>query len=121
MRLLLVIAGGVLRWGLYALLLAALCAWIFLRIFTWQAEERETQILEKSLPAGGRYVKAGDIQVYIQDTGTLKGEDVVIVPGFGGWSGVWQPTAKALADAGFRVITLDLPPFGFSQRPKLPH
>ncbi len=120
MRVLLTIIRITLRWGFFALIVAALCTWFFVRLFVSQAEERETQILEKAAPAAGRYVQAGDVQIHIRDTGTLKGEDVLIVPGFGGWTGVWQPTAKALADAGYRVITMDLPPFGYSQRPKIP-
>jgi pimeloyl-ACP methyl ester carboxylesterase len=119
MRLLFIIVGGILRWSFYALLLTALCSWIFLRIFAWQASERETQLPEKTAPQVGQYVTAGDIRLYIQESGTLKGEDVILVPGLGGWSGVWQPTADALVDAGYRVIAIDLPPFGFSQRPKL--
>jgi pimeloyl-ACP methyl ester carboxylesterase len=121
MRLLLKIIGSTLRWSFYGMLVAALCAWIFMRVFVSQAEERETLVAEKSAPEGGRYVKTADVELYIQDTGTLKGEDVIIVPGFGGWTGMWQPAAKALAEAGYRVITIDLPPFGYSQRPKLPH
>jgi pimeloyl-ACP methyl ester carboxylesterase len=42
---------------------------------------------------------------------------VLFVHGMGAWSELWRETLAATAAAGFRAVALDLPPFGFSQRP----
>ena len=42
---------------------------------------------------------------------------MVLFHGTAAWSELWRQTSDALAAAGFHVIALDLPPFGFSDRP----
>jgi pimeloyl-ACP methyl ester carboxylesterase len=107
-----------LRWSFYGLLLLAVCAYGFLLIFSWHAGQRETQSAEEIAPLKGRYVKAADLNIYAQEAGPADGLDVILVPGIGGWSGTWPQTMTILAKAGYHVVALDLPPFGFSQRPQ---
>jgi pimeloyl-ACP methyl ester carboxylesterase len=38
----------------------------------------------------------------------------------GGWSGVWERPARRLSEAGYRVIAIDMPPLGYSERPAHP-
>jgi pimeloyl-ACP methyl ester carboxylesterase len=42
---------------------------------------------------------------------------VLFIHGMGAWSELWRPTLTATAAAGFRAVAMDLPPFGFSERP----
>jgi 2-hydroxymuconate-semialdehyde hydrolase len=35
----------------------------------------------------------------------------------GAWSGLWRPVLEPLAAKGIRCVAVDMPPFGFSQRP----
>lgn len=42
---------------------------------------------------------------------------LVLVPGTSAWADTWVEIAVPLAEAGFDVVALDLPPFGFSERP----
>jgi pimeloyl-ACP methyl ester carboxylesterase len=42
---------------------------------------------------------------------------VLLISGTMAWSETWRGTIDALAAAGFRAVAIDLPPFGFSQRP----
>jgi pimeloyl-ACP methyl ester carboxylesterase len=49
--------------------------------------------------------------------GPPDGIPVVLFHGTAAWSELWWRTTEALAAAGLRVIALDLPPFGFSDRP----
>jgi pimeloyl-ACP methyl ester carboxylesterase len=42
---------------------------------------------------------------------------VVLFHGTAAWSELWRATMTALSGAGYRVIALDIPPFGFSDRP----
>ena len=55
--------------------------------------------------------------VFVQEKGPPDGIPVVLFHGTAAWSELWWRTSDALAAAGFRVIALDLPPFGFSDRP----
>ena len=59
---------------------------------------------------------AGDVEIFIQETGPADGPVVLFVHGTGAWSGTWREAMTA-AGAGFRAIAIDLPPFGFSRRP----
>jgi len=65
--------------------------------------------------------KAHDVDLFVQEAGDSSRAAVVFVHGTGAWSETWQPAMKAVADAGFRAIALDLPPFGYSQRPDPKH
>jgi pimeloyl-ACP methyl ester carboxylesterase len=40
--------------------------------------------------------------------------------GPGGWSGVWEKAAQRLAVAGYRVVAIDVPPLGCSERLAMP-
>lgn len=54
-------------------------------------------------------------QVYYEFIG--EGRPVVLVHGLGGSTRYWQCAMKALADAGFHAIAMDLPGFGRSDLP----
>jgi pimeloyl-ACP methyl ester carboxylesterase len=118
LRFFLKFAGGLLRWGFYGLLVAGACVYFFLLVFSWHATKRETFFAEDVAPRNGRYVKASDVNIYVQEAGPADGLDVILVPGIGGWSGTWPQTMSRLAQAGFHVVAIDLPPFGYSQRPE---
>jgi pimeloyl-ACP methyl ester carboxylesterase len=45
------------------------------------------------------------------------GLPVVFIHGFGAWSETWKKTTSVLAAQGFHTIALDIPPFGFSEKP----
>ncbi|KJC41407.1 hypothetical protein UP06_25900 [Bradyrhizobium sp. LTSP857] len=53
----------------------------------------------------------------MQEKGPTTGTPVVLFHGTAAWSQLWRATSEALAGAGYHVIALDLPPFGFSDRP----
>lgn len=37
--------------------------------------------------------------------------------GTGAWSEIWRETMQRLAERGYRAVAVDMPPFGFSERP----
>jgi len=96
---------------LFALLLAG---------FRWHAAVRESEPAAKIAPAGGRYVMAGDVHVFVQEAGPAEGMAVLFIHGTGAWSEAWRGAMTEVAKSGARAIALDLPPFGFSQRPDAP-
>lgn len=64
-----------------------------------------------------RWVQALDVRLHIQEYGDAKQPPLMLVHGTGAWSQTWVSNVDAMVQAGFRVIAVDLPPFGFSTRP----
>jgi pimeloyl-ACP methyl ester carboxylesterase len=78
---------------------------------------RETGTRTELAPPTGHLVQTASGGVFIQEKGPPNGIPVVLFHGTAAWSELWRRTIDVLAVAGFRVIALDLPPFGFSDRP----
>lgn len=104
--------------SLIAILLAILA--LGLTFFSVQANARESQTRTKAAPTTGRFVQAADVELFIQELGLRNGPAVLFIHGAGAWGGIWQETMAALAQAGYYCIAVDVPPFGFSQRPATP-
>jgi pimeloyl-ACP methyl ester carboxylesterase len=66
-------------------------------------------------PAGTRMVATPYGAVAVSLTGPADGRPVMLVHGTAAWSGFWKDVAAHLAGRGWRVIALDLPPFGWSE------
>jgi pimeloyl-ACP methyl ester carboxylesterase len=109
------------RWALKGLVYAGaavvLAIIALLLVFSWQASRRETKTRIEAAPATGRFVQAGDVEIFIQEMGPSSGPAVLFIHGTGAWSEIWRETMTVLAAAGFHAIAVDLPPFGFSERP----
>jgi pimeloyl-ACP methyl ester carboxylesterase len=71
---------------------------------------------ETAVPSGLRSVPTPLGAVAVELAGPADGPPVMIVPGTAGWSGFWRNVTRHLAARGWRVIAVDLPPFGFSER-----
>lgn len=107
----------ILRWsgnGLLALLLALI---LVIASFRIAASIRETAARSQLAPRTGQLVPTRSGGVFVQEKGPKDGVPVVLFHGTAAWSELWRHTSEALAGAGFHVIALDLPPFGFSDRP----
>jgi pimeloyl-ACP methyl ester carboxylesterase len=83
----------------------------------WQAARASDAELAALRPPAGRLVPAADAQIFVQTAGKAGAPAVVFVSGTGGWSGIWLPFMRQVADAGFHAVALDLPPFGYSVPP----
>lgn len=106
-----------LRWtarGLIALLLLIVLLAVAFRL---AASIRETGSRAELAPPSGHLVPTRSGGVFLQEKGPAGGIPVVLFHGTAAWSELWRHTSEPLAAAGFRVIALDLPPFGFSDRP----
>ena len=71
------------------------------------------------VPAATRLYATPLGRVAVAETGAIAATPVMIVPGTAGWSGFWRGVAAHLARHGYRVIAIDLPPFGYSDRDPL--
>jgi pimeloyl-ACP methyl ester carboxylesterase len=109
--------GLVFKWTkrvLFTILILVLVVLAGFRIVTFS---RETQTAEQAAPASGHLVSAGDTRLYVQEDGPSSGVPVVFIHGFGAWSETWKKTTSVLAAHAFHTIALDIPPFGFSDKP----
>lgn len=79
---------------------------------------RESQSYREAAPRGGRFVQSAGLELFVQEAGPRDGRAVLLIPATAAWSETWRATIDALGRAGCRAIALDLPPFGFSQRPE---
>ena len=89
-------------------------------LFTVLANVRETKTRQEAAPSTGRFVSSGDVQLFIQELGPTDGPVILFIHGTAAWSGLWRETMTPLAAAGYRCIAIDIPPFGFSERPATP-
>ena len=90
--------------------------------FTVQANVRESKTRQEAAPSTGRFVQAGDVELYIQEVhsqGNPRGT-IIFIHGTAAWSGLWRETMTRFAEAGYECIAVDIPPFGFSERPSTP-
>jgi len=81
------------------------------------ASRRETADRHGLAPSTGRFVRAHDVELYIQEAGPSDGQPVLLIHGTGAWSEIWRETMTRLAERGYRAVAVDMPPFGFSERP----
>jgi len=88
-----------------------------LGVFRLQAQNRETTPRRQAAPTTGRFVRAGDVEVFVQEVGDASAPVVLFVHGMGAWSEIWREAMAETAAGGFRAVAIDLPPFGFSERP----
>ncbi len=110
-------ARRVLFWLTTSATLLALLIFLTLAGFRLASQARENASRIDAAPQNGEFVTAGDVGIYVQQAGPATGVPVLLVHGVGAWSETWRPTIDALAQAGYRVLAIDLPPFGYSFRP----
>lgn len=110
-------ARRVLNWILVAAAALALLLLVLLITFRFVSQARETASRVDAAPPTGQFVTAADVSIFVQEAGPATGLPVLLVHGLGAWSETWRSTMAALAQAGYRAVAIDLPPFGFSFRP----
>lgn len=69
-----------------------------------------------ALPAGSSFIPTRSGRVAVRIEGPARGEIVLIVHGTAAWSGFWRDMSRHLGGRGWRVVAVDLPPFGYSDR-----
>ena len=98
--------------ALVLLVVIGVAAW--LGYASMKRNQRERMTIEALAPQGGRWIDVGDSRLFVQEWGPASGPVVLLTHGTGAWSGTWFELPGALAAAGWRVVGVDLPPFGFS-------
>jgi pimeloyl-ACP methyl ester carboxylesterase len=77
----------------------------------------ESSAADALAPPTGRFIEADGLKIFVQEKGPADGPAVMFISGTLAWSETWRNTIDPLANAGFHTIAIDLPPFGFSERP----
>lgn len=77
----------------------------------------EDQMHDRPASGRGRWVQALDVQLHLTEQGPIDAPVLVLVAGTGAWAGTWVSNSESMVRAGWRVVAIDLPPFGFSTRP----
>lgn len=65
-----------------------------------------------------RFVSVDGIRLHYQGFGDASAPPMVLIHGYTASLFVWKAVAPMLADAGFRVIAVDLVGFGYSEKPR---
>jgi pimeloyl-ACP methyl ester carboxylesterase len=111
------VVSNILRWSANGLLVLLLAMVLVITAFRLAASVRETGARAQLAPRTGQLVPTRSGGVFVQEKGPADGIPVVLFHGTAAWSELWRHTSDELASAGFHVIAIDLPPFGFSDRP----
>jgi pimeloyl-ACP methyl ester carboxylesterase len=98
-----------------ALVVASLAGWLLYAQHRIAADETRPRNL--AAPPGGYWIHSYDTRIHFREWGARGAPPLLLVHGTGAWSGTWVSNAEAMAAAGFHVIAMDLPPFGFSDLP----
>lgn len=68
-------------------------------------------------PENSHFVEVDGSRVHYQEFGEETDPPLILIHGFSASTYVWKTSAPRLADEGFRVISVDLLGFGFSEKP----
>ena len=66
-----------------------------------------------------QYLDVGNLRISYLDTGSADNPIVLLIHGLGGSIESWTNNINTISKRQFRVIVLDLPGFGFSDKPKI--
>lgn len=103
------IGGSALR-GLLSLLVFVLILLLILRaLAAWREGGAKA-------PANTTYFPTPTGRVAARVVGPANGAPIILVHGTAAWSGFWSEVSDHLARRGCRVVAIDLPPFGWSDR-----
>lgn len=64
----------------------------------------------------GAFIDVDGLSTYYRQAGPADGPVVLLLHGWGGSTFTWRETIPALAEAGYRVIAFDRPPYGLSAK-----
>lgn len=68
-------------------------------------------------PEHSWFTRINGIRVHYQEAGEENAPAIVLIHGFISSTAIWSDVFVSLADAGFRVIAIDMPGYGYSDKP----
>ncbi|QKC95396.1 alpha/beta fold hydrolase [Mesorhizobium sp. NZP2298] len=85
--------------------------------FRGAAALRETLSPQEAAPAGALFATVDGLKMHYQVWGPPDGPPLLLFHGTVSWAETYRDIAAPLGEQGFRVIAVDMPPFGYSERP----
>jgi pimeloyl-ACP methyl ester carboxylesterase len=64
----------------------------------------------------GQFIDINGAEIYYIERGNAEDPVVLLLHGFGGSTFTWRDNMDAIAEAGFRVVAFDRPPYGLSDK-----
>lgn len=105
------------KWTLKILAAIMVIAVAVLIIFRISIALRENKNFTDAAPKDGKFITTTLGKIYIQETGPENGPAIIFIHGFGAWSKTWQPAMQSASLLGYHSVAIDMPPFGFSEKP----
>lgn len=65
-----------------------------------------------------RFINVDGIRVHYQEFGSENAQPMILIHGYTASTYVWRTAAPLLANAGFRVLAVDLVGFGYTEKPR---
>lgn len=85
------------------------------------SRDKETNWEEHApaLPFSDRsqFVEVDGVKIHFQEFGEKNASAIIMIHGYSSSTATWNAVAPQIADAGFRVLVVDLIGFGFSEKP----
>lgn len=99
-------------WRTGLALAAVVFAYVLGSVAWMRALEDSSAVM--AAPGSGHFTDVAGTPVHWQQHGAFGRPVLLLVHGTAAWSGTWFSLVPALEAAGYQVVALDLPPFGFS-------
>ncbi|MCU0496346.1 MAG: alpha/beta hydrolase [Anaerolineae bacterium] len=80
------------------------------------AQNRATFPAEELADPDGQFIEVNGLSIYYLERGEVDDPAILLLHGFGGSTFTWRDNMDALAEAGYRVIAFDRPPYGLSDK-----
>ncbi len=84
--------------------------------FRINAALQETSDASEITISNGKFVQTDEGRIHISEWGSQTATPIIMTHGMAAWGGLWEEAAIDLSANGYRVISVDQPPFGFSDR-----
>lgn len=65
-----------------------------------------------------RFVTVDDVRIHYQEFGDANAPPMILIHGYTASAYVWKTAAPMLANAGFRIIAVDLVGYGYTEKPR---
>ncbi|MDK3160626.1 alpha/beta hydrolase [Anaerolineae bacterium CFX9] len=101
------------RWLVRILIVLALLIFVVPMLIPLPPVGVEASVLAEP---DGRFVEVNGLSTYVREAGDPDAPPVLLLHGWGGSTFSWREQIQPLAQAGYRVIAFDRPPYGLSAK-----
>lgn len=99
--------------SIFGILVLGVVLFVGVSLYTIAQDYRSPEALADP---DGQFADVNGVRIYYIAKGDSANPAVILIHGFGGSTFTWRDNMDAIAEAGFYVVALDLPPFGLSDK-----